>query len=375
MKVLHVISDTNIGGAGVLLCTLLRHFSRERIQSIVALPRDSALRERLEAIGTPMYFLQEPCDRVSWRSVREIREQIQEEAVDLVHANAAICARIAGRQCGIAVMHTRHCCFPPSGIWRLPPVRLLGGLSNRVLSDRVIATAEAAREDLLRLGIPNRKIEVIINGSEPIREVGEEEISFYRKQWDLQREDFTVGICARLVPCKGHDVFLKAAKEILTRLPNRRIRFLIAGEGESRVSLERLSEALGVSSAVRFLGFLADPAPFYRLLNINVNCSSGTETSCLALSEGMSAGVPMVVSDYGGNRAMVGDGAAGILYPTGNEIALADAVCQIATDPVFERSMRSAALQRYRSSYTAQGMTDRLMEVYESLINASASRS
>ena len=265
MKVLHVISDTNIGGAGVLLCTLLRHMEKDRVQSIVALPRESALRDRLEAIGIPMFFLREPCDRISMRSVREISERIRLESVDIVHANAAICARIAGKRCGVAVLHTRHCCFPPSGIWRVPPIRFFGGMYNRMLSDRVIATAQAAKENLLQLGIPQHKIEVILNGSEAVREVGEEELAFCRQAWNLQKEDFTVGICARLVPCKGHTTFLRAAKRITERLPNRNVRFLIAGDGESRTELEAYSRQLGIFSLVRFLGFLSDPAPFYRL--------------------------------------------------------------------------------------------------------------
>ena len=114
--------------------------------------------------------------------------------------------------------------------------------------------------------------------------------------------------------------------------------------------------------------FLSDMAPFYRLLRVNVNCSSGTETSCLALSEGMSAGVPMVVSDYGGNRAMIGDGQAGLIYPVGDSDALADAVCRIVSDPALEQTMRRAAAARYRSHYTAAQMTEHLTRIYEALV-------
>lgn len=368
MKVLHVISDTNIGGAGVLLCTLLRNFDRARVESAVALPRESALRERIEALGVPTLTLRASCDRFSTASVREISDLIKREHADIVHANAALCARIAGKRCGVTVLHTRHCCFPPSGIWRVPPVRALGGVWNRALSDRVIATADAAAQNLRAFGIPQEKIEVIINGSEPVREVGAEELEAYRRKWDIRADDFTVGISARLVPCKGHETFLRAAKNMAERQPQVRFRFLIAGEGERRAVLEELAQTLGISESVRFLGFLSDMAPFYRLLRVNVNCSSGTETSCLALSEGMSAGVPMVVSDYGGNRAMIGDGQAGLIYPVGDSDALADAVCRIVSDPALEQTMRRAAAARYRSHYTAAQMTEHLTRIYEALV-------
>lgn len=368
MRVLHVISDTNIGGAGVLLCTLLRHFESGRVESVVALPRESALRARMDAIGVPTVLLKEPCDRFSVQSVREISSILAQGQFDLVHANAALCARIAGRRSGVAVLHTRHCCFPPSAIWRVPLVRMLGGWYNGRLSDCIIATADAAKENLLALGVSRRKIEVIPNGSEPIREVGERELQFYRAKWDLTPTDFTVGICARLVLCKGHDVFLHAARLAMERLPNVRFRFLIAGEGERYGELRALCNRLGILFAVRFLGFLNDTAPFYRLLRVNVNCSRGTETSCLALSEGMSAGVPMLVTQFGGNPAMLGNSQAGFSYPVDDAKALADHLCRIACDPLLEQRMRLAAAARYRMHYTAKGMADRVTKVYESLV-------
>ena len=109
-------------------------------------------------------------------------------------------------------------------------------------------------------------------------------------------------------------------------------------------------------------------ATVYRLLRVNVNCSMGTETSCLALSEGMSAGVPAVVSDYGGNRAMIGESHAGIVYPVGNANALADAIGRIVCDPALELQMRRAARERYEQYYTASAMTEQVTRIYERML-------
>ena len=368
MKVLHVISDENIGGAGVLLTSLLRNFDRERVQSVVALPRGSALCERVAALEIPLCELTYPCDRFSTASVRELSALIRRQGIDIVHANAALSARFAGRRCGTAVMHTRHCCYPPDGIWRLGAVRMLGGVWNRALSDRVIATADAAAQNLVSFGIPRKKIDVIINGSEPVREVTEAELDAARNKWGINPNDFVVGICARLEPCKGHETFLRAAKRLTETNPRIPFRFLIVGSGSRRAELEVMCETLGLEPSVVFAGFVRDMAPVYRLLRVNVNCSSGTETSCLALSEGMSAGVPAVVSDYGGNRAMIGDSKAGIVYPVGDADALADAIARIARDGGLELQMRRAARERYEQNYTAAAMTEEVTRVYEKMI-------
>lgn len=369
MRVLHVISDTNVGGAGVLLTSLLNNFDRSRVQSIVALPRGSRLVERLEPIGVPILPLEHLPDRLSARSVGELARLIRTTHTELVHANAALSARFAGKLCRVGVLHTRHCCFPPEGIWRLAPVRRLGGIWNRALSDRVIATADAAALDLQALGIPMQQITCIINGSEPVRAVSEGETADLRARLRLSPDDFTVGIVARLVECKGHKTFLLAAREVINRMPHVPFRFLIVGDGEEREELEALTQAFGLSDAVRFLGFVSDMAPVWHILRVNVNCSHGTETSCLALSEGMSVGLPMVVSSYGGNPAMLGEnGAAGFLCPPHDSHAFADAICAIASSSQLESSMRAAARKRFETYYTARAMTDRVTAVYEDLM-------
>lgn len=368
MRVLHVISDRNIGGAGVLLTSLLRHMDRGRVESIVALPVGSRLKPRIEREGIETRELMHDCDRVSLVSVKELCSLIKEENIDLVHANAAICARVAGRICHRAVVHTRHCCFPTTGLWRHRIVSRLGGRINTMLSDRVIATADAAAENLRCLGVSNASIELIENGSEAVRPVTDTELALFRKRFAIEAEDFCIGICARLEEYKGHDTFLRAAGEVVSRMPQISFRFLIIGDGTERSRLEHMVDALNLRDVVRFLGFVEDMAPVYRALRINVNCSRGTETSCLALSEGMSASVPFIASDYGGNRAMHGGSEGGILFPVDDFHALADAICRIVSDPTLEVRMRHAARQRYEEKYTADKMSEHLLAVYESLL-------
>jgi len=368
MKVLHVISDENIGGAGILLLNLLSCMNDTQIEHTVALPEKSLLRTRLEEINVPTIPLIHPCDRVCVSSVLELCRHMRERKIDVVHANAALAARIAGRLCGVRIVHTRHCCFPPSGIWRLSVARGFGGAFNRLLSDRAIATANAAKENLESFGFPKQKIDVIINGSRAIREVDERELERLRTKLKLFPTDFIVGICARLEPYKGHKTFLESVNLCERLSPTTQFRFLIVGDGSLRREIEDYAKMLGIADKVRFTGFVSDTAPYYRLMRINVNCSFGTETSCLALSEGMSASLPMIASDYGGNPAMIGDGRAGVLVPINDAEALAKAICRIAKDPHLETKMREAARDRFERYYTAERMAEQVREVYYSVL-------
>lgn len=375
MKVLHVISDSNVGGAGVLLCNLLTCFEREKVDSTVALPCGSKLAPRLMKMGIPVLYLSEPCERVSPNSVWELSRIIKKRKVDLVHANAAVSARVAARLCHVPILHTRHCCFPPTGLLRHSFVRRIAGFGNRMLSDYVIATAEAAAENLRQLGIPERKMSTIINGSLPVRDVTDKEIEEKRLEFGIGKQDFTVGICARLEECKGHDTFLAAAAILRQVQPNIPFRFLIIGNGSRRAYLEELTAELGLTDCVIFTGFVEDMAPLYHLLRVGVNCSSGTETSCLAISEGMSVGLPTVASNYGGNAAMIGESGAGFLFEVGDAEALAKAILQIAENEALEQKMKECAKARYLSHFTAEKMSREVQNVYESLTNKRKSRS
>ena len=365
MKILYVISDSNIGGAGVLLCNLLRHIDRREFHCGVALPFGSALRERLLALRVPIWELLHPCDSLNAASVRELTAVIAEAGADVIHANAAISARVAGRLSGKKVIHTRHCTFSVSD--RLWIRRLAENLGNRMLSDVVIATSESAAENLRDLGIPKRKIRVILNGSDPVRQVSDGELDALRAQWGLSESDFCVGICARLEACKGHDIFIRAAQKLRSKPAPRPLKFLIVGEGSQRERLAHNIRALGLEDSVLMVGFVADMAPVYRLLRVNVNCSCGTETSCLAISEGMSASLPTVATDFGGNPSMIGSDGSGILVPVGDADALASAILRIASDEVVEFSMRRAALSRYHSHFTAARMTRQVEAVYRQI--------
>lgn len=375
MKVLHVISDSNVGGAGVLLCNLLTCFEREKVDSTVALPCGSKLAPRLMKMGIPVLYLSEPCERVSPNSVWELSRIIKKRKVDLVHANAAVSARVAARLCHVPILHTRHCCFPPTGLLRHSFVRRIAGFGNRMLSDYVIATAEAAAENLRQLGIPERKMSTIINGSLPVRDVTDKEIEEKRLEFGIGKQDFTIGICARLEECKGHDTFLAAAAILRQVQPNIPFRFLIIGNGSRRAYLEELTAELALTDCVIFTGFVEDMAPLYHLLRVGVNCSSGTETSCLAISEGMSVGLPTVASNYGGNVAMIGESGAGFLFEVGDAEALAKAILQIAENEALEQKMRECAKARYLSHFTAEKMSREVQNVYESLTNKRKSRS
>lgn len=368
-RLLHIITDTNIGGAGVLLLNQLRHFDRNRFDITILLPHGSELATRVRALDYPVIFSRHGADAsFQFGAVREYRKLIRQLSPDIVHCHGALSARIAAKQAGVPVrIFTRHCAYPPHGFVTTAPARWFYGQLTGKLSTGIVAVARAARDDLLALGADPDAIRVIINGSEAQRRLDQDQRAEMRKKLGIDDTDIVAGMFARLEECKGHRYFLEA----LSRLPSdSRIRGLICGRGSLDGELRAMAERLGIGCRVIFAGFCPDIAPYMNVTQINVNCSVGTETSSLALSEGMSLGLVPVVSNYGGNGDMVRDGTDGFVIPVADPDALAEVLRRLEVDKGLLDSMNREAIRSFNERFTAVRMTRELEDFYLSQLAA-----
>ena len=366
MKVIEAISDTNIGGAGRLLLTRLGNSNTKEIETEVILPRGSRLEERFDDIGVRTHLIDGCADKsFDIGAIREISSIIKESAPDIVNTHGCMSARISAWLCEVPIrIYTRHCAFPVPRFLRTPPIRQIVGFGGMILSNAAIAVAEAAKDDLLDMGFSEDRIKVIINGVDPLRKYTAEERKKARAELGIEGK-FFVGICARLERCKDHECFLRGARILLRE--DDRYRFVIIGDGSEREALYRLARALEIEDKVIFTGFTDEVERYMNCLDLNVNCSVGTETSSLALSEGMSIGLPSVASSYGGNPYMVHHGENGFIYDMGDPIHLAEMISQIANDESLYLKMSRAALDRYKTELNSHQMTESTENFYKEL--------
>lgn len=365
IKVLHVISDTNIGGAGVLLCNLLTCADREQFEISVALPEESALLPRIEGLGVSVIPLTHGEDRsTDLRAIPEITSILRRLRPHILHTHSALYARIAGKLCRVPVaVNTRHCAdqaTPPSRKMRL------AGYLERMSETHTIATADYVKDVLVARGLDARRIHVIHNGSLPIPPLSPGERNSLAHELGIDPSRLVVGMIARLAEGKGHETFLRAAARCLRQSAD--VEFLIAGDGEKQDVLHRMAKELGVVHRVRFLGFRADAGRIMNLLDVNVNCSARSETSSLSLSEGMSLGVVPVVTDCGGNPFMAGFGKCGAVFPVGDSEALAETLLSLSRNKSRLATLSAACRRRFAEHFTAESMTAKTEALYRRLL-------
>ncbi len=371
IHVMHVLTDTNIGGAGTLLCNQLAAMDRRHFYFTVVLPRGSRLAERIRALPLPCHLLYTDHGAdlsADLQAIAEYARIFRTHRPDIVHTHAALSARIAARLCRVPVLiHTRHCVFPLTRRQQTVVYRTAFGVANRLLSDGVIAVANAAKEQLTALGMNERDIRVIINGVAPLRSCSERERSDLRGQLNLPSDAFVVGMVARLEEYKGQSTLLQAISRCIGTPDGDRFYLLLCGDGSERAALVAQAQQLGIASHVRMVGFCEDVAPYYAIMDVNVNASHGTETSSLSLSEGMSVGVPAVASSFGGNPYMVRHGYNGLLFPPRDATALAESLLLLYRDRALLHRLGQNAIAFYEQHLTAHQMTAQMEDYYRTL--------
>ena len=363
IRVLNVISDSNIGGAGRVLLNYLQYADRSRFETMIAVPRGSLLCEPLRELGGVVHEVDGLAERSYHKDdVRTLMELIRKVDPDIVHTHGALSGRIAGRRCGKAVIYTRHSAFPVPAKLKYPPGRWVNKLVNEHYADHIIAVSPAAAQNLTDAGISRKKITVMMNGVAPLTRATEEECAALRAELGLAPNVFTAGILARIEPYKGHLYILEAAEQL--KREGRRFRILIAGTGSFENEVRRAITEKRLEHEVLFLGFRSDVAKLLSILDVQLNASYGTEASSIALCEGMSLGVPAVASDYGGNPWQIDDGEDGLIFPSRDSGALARALGRLMDEPETLRQMQKRAVEIFRARFTGEIFARNVERVY-----------
>lgn len=366
-KIIEVSSDTNIGGAGKCLITLLENFHYKKFAVKVILPPDSLLKPLIEEKGVEVIEVEGIAEKsLDLGSIKKLYKIFKEEKPDLVHTHASMSARIAARHAGAKVVYTRHSVFPPKSYLTGFPGKQINGWFNNYYSDGIIAVAEAAKANLTDTGVDDARISVILNGVDGLVPVTDEEKESIRKRFGVNEDEKVISIVARLEDIKGHEYFIEAADMLLKEGVN--AKFFIAGTGSYESVLRDKVKRLGRENKIIFTGFINDVDKLMNITDIQVNASYGTEATSLALLEGMSLGIPAVVSDFGGNPGVIKNGENGYVVAKQNSAALRTAISRLLGDKELYAKMSENSKIIFKETFTAEAMTRNTEEFYLKVI-------
>jgi glycosyltransferase involved in cell wall biosynthesis len=383
-RILRIIARMNIGGPAIQATLLSECLDPDRYDTcLVAGTAGFTEGDYLELVGRRLANLEhvpnlgrEIAPLRDLTAYRRIAALIREYRPHIVHthtAKAGFIGRLAARVAGVPVVvhtfhgHVLHGYFSHSKEAMF--VRAERALAHA--STRLVAVSEQVRSDLLALGIGTpERFEVVRLGLDLDRYANARaQTGALKRELGLAPETPTIGIVARLVPIKAHEVFLDMAAIVARTHPD--AVFLIVGDGECRADLEAGALARGLGDRTRFLGWRADLDRIYADLDVVV-LTSRNEGSPVALIEAMAAARPVVATRVGGVPELVGD--AGLLAGVNDAPALAAAVQQLLQDRALATCLGIRARSRVIPAFSHERLIADIDGLYQRLLPPACQR-
>lgn len=367
VKVLNIISDSNIGGAGKCVITFLKFFDRKRFAVKVVVPTGSLLKSEIEKLGIKVIETDGIAEKsLSAEGIRNLKKIIKRTNPDIVHTHGTMSGRIAAKLCHKKIVYTRHSVFDVNPRISKGIGKIINGKINEFFADRIIAVAEAAKDNLIQSGISDKKITVILNGAEKLKKCSDDEKEASYKRFGITDNDYVVSIMARLESYKGHKFLLEAVKILKDdKIP---IKAVIAGTGNYEQELKAYAAELGIEKETVFAGFVDDVKGLLAITDVQANASYGTEATSLALLEGMSLGIPAVVSDFGGNPGVIADGENGFIFESKNSTQMAEKLKELYRNSQKYDYMSRKAVEIFNEKFTAGVYAGNIENIYTSVL-------
>lgn len=218
----------------------------------------------------------------------------------------------------------RHCygLVPGLSLWWYR-MRAQGRLRS-LLPSKVVAVSESVRRRLRTdYDFSEAKVVTVHNGADTHRFLPDSQARLHaRKLWHLPGDALVFGTARRFTYDKGIDLLLDAFATLIQARPAWNAYLVLVGDGPDREFLEHRAEIAGVSSRVRFPGFLSDTAPAYPAFDVFV-LPSRNEALSLALVEAMSCGCLPVATLVGGAAEVIDSTSLGWLVTPEDTAALA----------------------------------------------------
>lgn len=368
MKVLHLISGGDTGGAKTHVHTLLAGLT-PKIQVRMVCFTEGPFTQEARALGIDTQVI---TGHNFLSTLKKLVRMVKEEKYDIIHSHGArgnMMSALLARKTGLPTVSTVHSDYRLDYLGR-PVSRVTYGTINTFALRRIdyrIGVSDAMVDLLISRGFDPERLFSIYNGLDfTPRTPAMDRQTFFRSV-GLDADDTCVvaGIAARLNPVKDIATLIRGFSIAHASFPA--LRLLIAGDGEELENLKKLAKDLGVSKEVCFAGWISDTDSFYHAIDINT-LTSISETFPYALTEGARAALPTVSSKVGGVSYLIDHGSNGFLFPAGNAEDLANHLLTLAKAPALRRTMGQRLYEKGKRDFSIDATIQRQLEIYETIL-------
>lgn len=374
MKVIHLVSGGDTGGARTHIHSLLRGLNQS-IQADLVCFLDGSFAQDAAALGIHVDVLPH---RNIISALVKLKKMIRREQYDVIHCHGSrgnfmgACLRVLT---GLPVVTTVHS-DPKLDYLGRPGAHAIYGSVNHLALRSIpyhIGVSNAMTDLLIDRGIARTGFYTLYNG-----------VSFDHPPAEHSKKDclahlgvhlpdnaVTVGIAARLDPVKDISTLIRGFADAHRLCPQ--LHLIIAGDGREHSRLLSLSKELGISQNVTFAGWVCDMDRFYGALDINV-LTSLSETFPYALTEGARYRLATVATQVGGIPDLIKDSVNGHLFTPGDWQALSSRLVALGRDPELRSVLGNNLYQTAFESFSLETTVEQQLSVYQDILRKDAAR-
>lgn len=331
IKIAYIIDELNIGGTEKQLVSTIELLDKNKFEILLICLRPSQYFSKIDLqckkILLDVSSLISINGALTFFSLVSCLRKHEVDIVQTYFFDANVLGILAAKLSGVKRIIS---CRRDMGFWYTPKLLFVLRRLNK-LADRFLVNSYAIKENITKYElIPDHKIDVIHNGIDLKPFQNKYDAAIIKNKFGINHGESVVGIVANLNrKVKRVDLFIHAAKNVLRK--NKKVSFIIVGDGHLRCELESQAENLGLKDKIYFVGQKQDVTPYLSIFNIGVICSD-SEGFSNSILEYMASAIPVIATDVGGNKEVIEDGVNGFLVPHGNYKAMADKICNILQD-------------------------------------------
>jgi phosphatidyl-myo-inositol alpha-mannosyltransferase len=362
MHTLHLLNGEQYSGLERVVDQLVQAAPEFGYVPHLGLLKPNTMVGRMQSRGIAAHDLQMR-SRFDWSVAERTAGLVRQMGLRLIHSHTVRSAMVAvrvARQARVPWIHHVHSCALRES--HMITQNLANFWTEKVVlrrSDQIITVSEALADYVARhYGVRGDRVTVVRNG------VPSSALPATMARAGAVR---TIAVVALFRPRKGLHVLLDAL--LLLVRAGHRVKLRVVGEFSDAAYEARIADQIhgsGLSDVVDLLGFTSNPSSEYAGCDLVVVPSLYGEGIPMTMLEAMSAARPIVASDIDGIREVLA-GGAGILVPSGNPQALADAIAQILRDQALAKSLSEAARNRQITRYDAAQMGAAVYALYDQL--------
>lgn len=355
LRIAHVVVSMDVGGLERNVVNQVREADRlgQKVD-VICLERPGVLAERVEQLGGRVFCMNK-APGLKLGLIPKLRAEFRRLKPDVVHTHqvsglfyAATAAKLAGVPLIVHTEHGKHYAKRRNNA-------VLGRIGALNVA-RFYCLSHDMGDEALNAGvIPKHKLRVIYNGIdlERFREVGDP--AALRASLGIPADAPVIGTAGRLNEIKRFDVLIKGFARVKAKMPNAHL--VLVGEGDLRDELTALAASLGLGESVHFTGYTTTPQYYHYIFDVFALTSRAEGTPQAVIEAGV-AGRPVIASRVGGLPELVEDEQTGLLFPSGDDAALADGLLRILEDRALAQRFGQAGRERVESRYDIKRMVD-----------------